>query len=117
MFDKLAEIARHYDELHDRMMDPDVVADPDKLQALAKEQSDLQEIVEAYREHRRIVVEIDGAREILGDGADPEMRELAEGELKALEPRRAQLEDSLRALLLPRDPMDERNVIMEVRAG
>ncbi|MBW3622646.1 MAG: peptide chain release factor 1 [Armatimonadetes bacterium] len=117
MFDKIAEIVRHYDEITDRMMSPDVVAHPNQLQALAKEQSDLEAMVNAYREHLRVTEEIVGTREMLADGLEPDMKELAEAELHDLEARREQLEDDLRRMLLPKDPMDEKNVIMEVRAG
>jgi peptide chain release factor 1 len=117
MFDKIEEIALRYDELTDRMMSPDVVSNPDTLQAVAKEQADLEEIVTAYRDYRRVATDIEGTKEILADGADADMRELAEAELRDLESRREQLESTLRSMLLPKDPMDEKNVIMEIRAG
>jgi peptide chain release factor 1 len=117
MLEKIEEIARRYDELTDRMMSPDVVSDPDVLQAVAKEQADLEEIVSAYREHQRVVAEIGGTRDLLEDGLDPDMREMAETELRDLEEKRAKLEGDMKALLLPKDPMDEKNVLMEIRAG
>jgi peptide chain release factor 1 len=117
MFDKIAEVVRHYEELTDRMMDPTVVSNPDLLQEIAKEQSDLEPMVNAYREYRRVESDLEGTREMLADGLDPEMKELAQAELDDLEERRGQLEADLRAMLIPKDPLDEKNILMEVRAG
>src|SRR5574341_1940007 len=116
MLDKLAGIARRYEELERLLADPQVMADYTRVVEYAQERSELQEIVEAYYQYRDTLNQIEGARELI-EGDDEEMRELARAELDDLIRRRDQLEEQIKVLLLPRDPRDEKNVIVEIRAG
>src|SRR5574341_2173637 len=116
MLDKLAGIARRYEELERLLADPQVMADYTRVVEYAQERSELQEIVEAYYQYRDTLNQIEGARELI-EGDDEAMRELARAELDDLIRRRDQLEEQIKVLLLPRDPRDEKNVIVEIRAG
>jgi peptide chain release factor 1 len=116
MLDKLAGIASRYDELEQLMADPTIAADYEKVAEYAQERSSLQPIVDGYREYRDTLTQLDEAEALL-DSEDAEMRELAQEEVDSLTQRREELEDELRLLLLPKDPRDEKNVIMEIRAG
>ncbi len=116
MLDKLAGIEARYNELETLMADPANIADYEKVVKLSKERSDLQEIVDSYRDYVSRQEQLRDAREMLQDD-DPEMRELAQSEIPELESSLVELEDRLKSLLLPKDPRDEKNVIMEIRAG
>ncbi len=117
MLEKLAELDRRYEALTAQLADPAVLADHDRWQAVAKERSRLEPIIEAYRALRKVEEEIRGTRELLEGETDGELREMAENELKALRGRKAELESRLKVLLLPRDPNDEKNVFIEIRSG
>jgi peptide chain release factor 1 len=117
MLDKIAKIVQRYEELEQRMADPDVLSDHVKLTELAQERSDLQPLVESYRKHQTLVQELDDTRELLEMTDDPEMEELAAAEVQMLEARAEQLEERMRRLLVPKDPRDEKNVFIEIRAG
>jgi peptide chain release factor 1 len=114
---RLAEIERQYEEIQGQLSRPDVATDPDALRRHGRELARLDPIVTAYRE----LVEVRGGlartRDLIEGEADPDMRELAREEVEALTARERALEEQLRLLLLPRDPNDERNVIVEIRAG
>jgi len=116
MLDRLAEIERHYEELERLVSDPAVLADRRRYVALAKERAQLEETVTCWRERRRLADDIEQHRELLRE-KDEELRELAKNELPALEARLAELDQTLRRLLLPKDPNDERNTVLEIRAG
>lgn len=117
MFEKLREIEEHYEELTRLLSDPAVIADPAAYQKYARSHAGLTEIVSVYREYRGVVQGIDDTRSMLAGRLEPELRELAESELEELKERKEELEQQLKILLLPRDPNDEKNVIMEIRAG
>ncbi|HPQ80833.1 MAG TPA: peptide chain release factor 1 [bacterium] len=117
MFKKLESVERRFDELTSMMSDPDVASDQSRFQKIAKERSNLVEIVDAYREHRRVQADISNNREIIENERDAELRELARQELPALEEKADALEQKLKVLLLPRDPNDEKNILLEIRAG
>jgi len=117
MLDKVKDLETKYEELTRELADPAVLADQNRWKALAKERSRLEPVVLTYRELVKTEREIQGTLELLGGERDPELRELAEAELKSLKARRQELEDKLTELLLPRDPNDERNVLIEIRAG
>ncbi|NLE77965.1 MAG: peptide chain release factor 1 [Chloroflexi bacterium] len=117
MLKRLELLEKRYEELNGLMSDPQVATDHVRISALAKEQSDLEETVQAYRRFLAVGNEIEDTEELLRSGLDAEMQELANDELTALLAQRDELEDRLRQLLLPKDPNDERNVIVEVRAG
>jgi peptide chain release factor 1 len=117
MLDKLAGIEARYDELERLMADPAVAQDYEKVAAYAQERAGLGEIVSAYRTYKAIEEELCGARLILDEEEDEELRALAKDEAEQLEAQLAELKARLRQLLLPKDPRDDRNVIVEIRAG
>ncbi len=117
MIEKLAEIERKYDELSQLLSDPEVIADQGAWQKYAKSQAGLTEIVEAFREYKDTEQELTETQAMLSEKLDPDFREMAEEEQKALQLRKVDLEERLKILLLPKDPNDEKNVIMEIRAG
>jgi len=116
MLQKLEDVERRYVELEGALTDPSVIGNRKEYARLAKERSDLEAIVQCYREWRRIGAEIDGHKALLEE-SDGEIRELAKAELPGLRVRLEELEVDLKRLLLPRDPNDERNVILEIRGG
>jgi peptide chain release factor 1 len=115
--DKLREIETRYEDLGQKLADPSVLKDTNTFQRHAKAHADLHPIVDKYRDYRQLLQEQEGATALLEETADPEMRALAEGELKALRERQATLEQQLKEMLLPKDPAGEKGVIMEIRAG
>jgi len=117
MFDKLAAVETRYNELNEQMAQPDVATDHLRLQQIAREQRELEEVVTAFRAYREVERQIEDAQALLDDGADPELRELAQDELEQLGRRREALDARIKLLLLPRDPNDSKNVIFEVRQG
>jgi peptide chain release factor 1 len=116
MQDKLRALEDRYEAITAEMADPSVIADFNKLQALAKERAQLEDVVRIYRELRSVDEQIDEAKQ-LQDSDDPEMARLARDELATLEPDRERLDHDLKLALLPTDPHDERNVIVEIRGG
>jgi peptide chain release factor 1 len=117
MLDKVKLIEDRYEELSRLMADPQVVTDHLKVTEYAQEQAEIQELVQAYRRYEALNQELADTRELLEMEEDAEMREMAEQEIARLEGEMSTLYDRMRLLLLPRDPNDEKNVIMEVRAG
>ncbi len=117
MLDKLAAIEGRYDEIDRLLSDPAVMNDYDKIAEYSKERSGLTEIVEVYRVYKDKLDQLQGAREMLNAETDAEMREMALEEASALEADTEELRESLKRLLLPKDPRDDKNVIMEIRAG
>jgi peptide chain release factor 1 len=115
--EKLTRIAAHFDDLERQMADPDIVADYGRLNELAQERSELEELVETFRRFQRIEQQIAENQLLLEDNSDPDMQELAEMELEQLQADHAALESQLKTLLLPKDPNDDKNVIVEIRAG
>jgi peptide chain release factor 1 len=113
---KLIEISSQYDALQAELATPEAASDPAALKRLGKELSQLEPVVAVWRELQSVRRELAGARE-LRDSGDEEMRDLAQEEVRELEGREEGLVDKLRVLLLPRDPNDEKNVILEIRAG
>ncbi len=117
MFDKLEDLLRHYEELMNTLSEPDVANDAVRFRKLMKEQSELQPIVEAYKEYKECKQNIEDSLAILNEESDEEMRELAKEELNDSKARQGELEQTLKILLLPKDPNDDKNVIVEIRAG
>lgn len=117
MLDKLKEIERRYEELTQLLSDPEVIANQTEWQKHAKAQAGLTEIVEVFREYQEVVKNLDDTKSLLQESLEPELKEMAELELEELESKQEELEDKLKILLLPKDPNDEKNVIMEIRAG
>ena len=117
MLEKLAEVESRYAELERLMGDPEIASDYARIAELAKERSSLQAIVDAYRRYQKLTRELGEAKELLGSADDAEMRELAGAEVAELEAASADLLEKLRLMLLPKDPRDGKNVIVEIRAG
>jgi peptide chain release factor 1 len=117
MFDKLEFIEEKYQELSEKISDPDVISDQKLWQKLMKEHADLGPIVEKYKEYKDTLNGIEEAKEVIKDEDDEEMRELAKMELSELEESVEGIELELKKLLLPKDPNDDKNVIVEIRAG
>ncbi|GAB2721620.1 peptide chain release factor 1 [Paenibacillus thermoaerophilus] len=117
MLDRLQALADRYEKLSELLCDPDVASDASRLREYSKEQSDLEEAYQAYLEYRKVIEGIESAKSLLNEKLDEEMRELAKMELEELEPRKAELEERIRVLLLPKDPNDDKNVIMEIRGA
>jgi len=115
--DKLNEVERSYRDLEERLSDPGVASNPLEVSKLAKRYAELGHVVSKYREYKGVVSKLRQAREILESESDEEMRQLAHEELRALEPQLEELEAQIKLLLLPKDPNDNRNVIVEIRAG
>lgn len=113
---KLKTVEKRYEELNNLLVQPDVVSDYQKYQKLAKEQAELAPLIEKIGAYKKLLDEIEGAEELLRSG-DPEMKELAQAELAELRERQPALEQELMLMLIPRDPRDEKNVIIEIRAG
>ncbi len=117
MIDKLDEIARRYEEVEQLMSQPDVVADMDNYTRLSKEYKELGKVVAVYKEYKNVLSNIESAKEVLKTEKDPEFREMAKMELDELEPKKEKLEEELKQLLIPKDPADSKNAILEIRAG
>jgi peptide chain release factor 1 len=116
--DKMAGIERRYEELSNMLGQPEVIAKRNEFAKLSKEHSDLHELVRAWRNYRSVREEIEGARGMLEEaGSDAEMRELAEAEIKSLHDRVEEVEQEIKILLLPKDPNDAKNIMLEIRAG
>jgi len=116
MFDKLLSVENKYDELMTKLGTAEVQADASEYRRSAKTLSELEPLVQKFREYKGVEEDIKGAQELV-NGNDAEMRELAREELKTLESRRETLLQELKILLIPKDPNDEKNVILEIRAG
>jgi len=114
---KLESVEQTFDELTRRMADPDVAKDPGEFQKIAKARASLEETVTTYQTWQQVQEELKGAQDILKQSSDPEMKEIAEMEVTELDERNEQLEERLKILLLPRDPNDEKNIMLEIRAG
>jgi len=118
LIDKLNSVEQTFQELTRRMADPDVAQDPDEFQRIAKTRSSLEETVMTYHQWKEAVDELAGAKEVYkGAQGDPEMREMAALEVEELEQTIERLENRLKILLLPKDPNDEKSIMLEVRAG
>jgi len=117
LIDKLSRIKEKYDKITEQLSDPENMNNTEKLIGLSKERSDLTEIMEAYDKYYQVIKNIEGNKEIIDSGADKELTELAELELEELKAQKLQLEDEIKIILLPKDPNDNKDIIMEIRAG
>lgn len=117
MYDRLQAVKDRYDELNELLSDPDVVSDPKRLRDLSKEQSGITATVETYREYKNVNEQINETKELLGEKLDDEMREMAKEEFAELQKEKADLEERLKLLLVPKDPNDDKNVILEIRGA
>lgn len=114
MFDKLESVEKRYEELNEKISDPEVIANQSEWQKLMKEHADIQDIVEKYREYKKVQNSIDDLKEMLND---KEMHDLAQAELDEARENLPKIEEELKLLLVPKDPNDDKNVIVEIRGG
>jgi peptide chain release factor 1 len=117
MLDKLNAIKQRFDEVNDLIIQPDIIADQKRYVKLNREYKTLKEIVDAREEYLTLTANIDEAREILANEKDAEMKEMAKMELEEAEPKLEELKEKVRVMLIPKDPEDEKNAILEIRAG
>jgi peptide chain release factor 1 len=117
MIEKLEQIQQRYDEVTRLLSDPAIVGDQKRFRELGKEHTELTPIIKALERYRRILNDISGNREIIETSGDPEFTELAQTELKELKVRQEEIEEELKVLLIPNDPNDSKNTIVEIRAG
>mgnify|MGYP002395611299 FL=1 len=117
MLERLSSVEEKYEELNKLLADPEVVADYTKVQQYAKEQSVMREVVELAREYREVIKELSDLRGMLRSESDPEILSLAKDEQVTLEGKQKEAEERLRKALVPKDPNDDKNVIIEIRAG
>ena len=113
---RLDQTEVRFEELMHQLADPAVIADAEQYRKAAKAHSELSDVVSKYREWKHVSSQLEQGRAMMSD-ADPEMREMANAEVTGLEPRLAEIEEELKVLLLPKDPNDEKNVVLEIRAG
>lgn len=114
MFDKLDSVEKRYEELTQKISDPEIIARNSEWREYMKEHAELEPVVEKYREYKKAKQEFEEAKELMND---PEMKDLAEEEMLAAKEKMPQIEEELKILLIPKDPDDEKNVICEIRAG
>ena len=114
MLDKLEAIKIRFDEVSELIVDPNIISDMKQYIQLNKEYKDLQPIIEAFQEYKNILSNIENAKEML---KDEEMKEMAKMEIDELTPRQEVLEEEIKVLLIPKDPADSKNAVVEIRAG
>ena len=117
MFDQLDSFIIRYDELSELLSDPDVISDTKRFMELTKEESNLRPKVETFKRYQQVMEEIGDTEEMLGEGLDSEMAEMAKEELASLKKEKVELEEKIKFLLLPEDPNDGKNIIMEIRGA
>ncbi len=117
MLEKLRDIEKRYRELETLLGDPEIISNQMEYQKHAKTHASLTDVVTTFREYQKVLDETEGTNELLAEEKDEELKELAEAELQMLEEQQQNLENRLKFLLIPKDPNDEKNVIMEIRAG
>lgn len=117
LFSRLSEIDARYQEVQAKLMDPNVTSNPDQLRRLGKENAELEPTVLTYRRWRAALDETDSARRLLNETSDPEMKQMAEAEIEEQQALASRLEEELKVLLVPKDPTDDKDVIVEVKAG
>ena len=117
MYEKAQDAVKRYEELNHLLASPEVVTDPQKLREYAQEQAELEELVTAYRQYAQLVAELEDTRAMLAEEHEAEMHEMIEAEIERLEGQLLEAEEHLKRLLIPKDPRDDRNVIVEIRAG
>src|SRR5579862_1678745 len=117
MFDRLEHIIARYEELTTLLSDPAVISNQDRFRALGKEQSDLTPIVKSYERYKKMRADMENLRTLSQSADDPEMRELAQAEFTESQTKILTLEEDLKSLLLPKDPNDDKDCIVEIRAG
>jgi peptide chain release factor 1 len=114
---KLESIAVRFNEVGQQIVDPDIIADMDRYVKLNKEYKELDEIVKVYKKYKNVIGNIETSKEMLETEEDPEMKEMAKMELDELLPKKEEMEEEIKMMLIPKDPEDDKNVIVELRAG
>jgi peptide chain release factor 1 len=117
MFDKLYEVEKRYEQIQASLMEPGVANNQERYRGLMKEMSDLEKVVSVFREYKKTKADLEGNKQILETESDEDLRAMAKEEIGPLEQSVARFEDELKILLLPKDPNDDKNIIMEIRAG
>jgi len=117
LIDRLNKIKEKFDRINQQLADPSYLNDRDKIVSLSRERSELEEIIHAYEEYSTVLKDIEGNKEIIETSIDRDLTELANSELSELEANKERLEESIKFLLLPKDPNDNKDIIMEIRAG
>ena len=117
MLDKLEAIRERYDTVNEELMQPDVMSDMKRFKSLNKEYKDLGKIMVEYRAYQQVLSNIDNARQVISTEKDEDFREMAKAELDELLPESERLETVIKDLLIPKDPNDSKDIIMEIRAG
>lgn len=117
MYDQLQAVEDRYEELGELLSDPEVISDTQRLLKLTKEEASLRETVEVYRRYKKVEADLTETEELLSENLDPEMTELAKEELSELKKEKEVLEERIKILLLPKDPNDDKNIIMEIRGA
>ncbi|MBD3290925.1 PCRF domain-containing protein, partial [candidate division KSB1 bacterium] len=117
MLNKLEKLTERYHELNKELSDPDIFKDREKSLKLTKEQKELEEVVRVAQEYKNILNQIEGDEQIIEEEEDRELREIAEEELEELNTKKESLEEKIKMMLVPKDPQDSKNAIMEIRAG
>lgn len=117
MIEKLEEIAHRFEEIGQLMVQPDIMSDMNNFTKLSKEYKDLEKIVNIYDQYKNVLSNIDSAKDVLQNEKDPDFRDMAKMELEELEPKKDQMEEEIKQLLIPKDPTDSKNAILEIRAG
>ena len=117
LLEKLEGIRTRFDEVADLIIQPEVIADQKRYVELGRQYKQLEKIVGAYKKYKKLLSDIEEAREIIKDGSDAEMTEMARAELEEAEPQVAPLEEEIKVMLIPRDPADAKNAVIELRGG
>ena len=117
LYEKLKSIKEKYDKINEQLSDPNIVSDQQRYVALNRERSELNELIYAYNEYDYLIKNISGNQEIMDAGGDKELTEIAENELKELKEKKIEMEEKIKVLLVPKDPDDDKDVIVEIRAG
>lgn len=117
MFDKLQSAEDRYEEISHKLSDPDVINNQDEYRRFMKEYSDLEEIVQKYREYKKVTIEVDEVRELLNETLDKDFRDMVQSEFEEAQEKLVNIKKQLRLMLVPKDPNDDKNVIVEIRGG
>jgi peptide chain release factor 1 len=117
MLHKLAEVEARYEELNRLLSDPEVLGNQNRLREVAKEHREVEGLVELYRSYRQLETQIQDNKDLISEGEDPELTEMAKEELPELESELASMTEKINLLLMPKDPNDDKNVLLEIRAG
>ncbi|MEO1383492.1 MAG: peptide chain release factor 1, partial [Bacteroidota bacterium] len=117
MLDKLEQIAHRFEEVKQQIIDPEVMTDQKRYKELNIEYRNLDKIVKKTEEYKNVISNIESSREVLAEESDPEFREMAKMEISELEPKKEELEEELKIMLIPKDPNDSKNVVLEISAG